>query len=211
MIIPKELLERIEWDTLRNKAPITIENGWDYLREYFVDLDGYFAFLKNLSLDKDKYEKFLYTMFFYLAHDLRQKVGEGAHNIDGFMYQITLSIIEYLSVGESSKTKIQDFTGYFSSLARLRLNDSIVSNPIGKGIPPLNLEFWEVLYDMRNRFIHEAGWFNMPDEGSDMFLSLEKHKKNGEEYIANIKIKFRGYLRFFWEAYLNYFGYKRGK
>jgi hypothetical protein len=74
----------------------------------------------------------------------------------------------------------------------------------------IKLEFWEILYDMRNEFIHNAQWFNLIENTSGAFasISVTKHKNKGEtytRYIADVRIQFKDYLRFFWEAYLKYF------
>jgi len=209
MDIPDKLLVKAKRDALRIKTPKILEEGWSYLRHLFKNEGEYFSFLENLS--QDEYEKFLYTIFFYWAHDLYRIVREKeSFNIDGFMYQITLSITEYLSNGKSPKEKVRKFIGYFSSEACKKLNKAIIAHRI-KNTTQLNLQFWEILYDMRNQFVHEACWFDIPDKNSPshVFISLSKH--NSIEYVVEAKIRFQEYLKFFWEAYLNYFGYKKTK
>ena len=155
-------------------------------------------------------------MFFYWAHDLYRMIKEEAdYNIDGFMYQITLSITEYLSDGENPKKRIRKFTKHFSPETCKTLNKVIIAH-LPKKTEQLKLEFWEILYDMRNDFIHEASWFNIPNNKSTTraFISSSKHRifnseKKNIEYIIEVRIKFQEYLEYFWEAYLDYFGYKK--
>ena len=216
MIIPNGLLVKAKNDALKIKTQRIVEVSWDYLCEQFKDEKDYLGFLSGLSVKK--YEDFLYTMFFYWAHDLYRIVKEEeVSNIDGFMYQITLSMTEYLSDGEYPKEKISNFTKHFSSDICKEINKKIIAHPLNKK-EVLNLEFWEILYDMRNDFVHEAQWFDMPDQKSKAkaFLSLTKHRiynsQNPKKYIVyavEAKIKFQEYLKFFWQAYLDYFGYKK--
>ena len=207
MQIPLEILTKT--NKFQGKIKRIIEEGWNYLQNYFRDEDDYYNFLKNLSRDKDKFEQFLYTIFFYWAHDLyRIAKKEIEHsNIDGFMYQITLSIVEYLQkdVSNGSKARIRDFfTEYLSDSKKTELNDKIIARSIGN-VSLSQIEAWEILYDMRNKFVHEAGWFVMRFGDSFASISIAK-RQDGTEYLADIRLQFTGYLKIFWEAYLKYFG-----
>jgi hypothetical protein len=207
MEIPDALLAKTNKAIFYGRTQNILEEGWHYLQKYFENEHNYLYFVGGLS--KDNYEIFLYTIFFFYAHDLYGVTkGDKKTNIDGFMYQMTLSIIEYLNCDiKGPKNRIKDFIKYFSLNAQSTLNKKIVARfPDSK-----QLQFWEILYDMRNKFIHEAGWFDLIPPGSPASISLSvvknKGKKN-DKYIAKIGIRFETYLRFFLEAYLNYFGYK---
>jgi len=211
MTIPKVLLKKIDKAAFRGKIQRILEEGWNYFNNYFNNEEDYFNFLINLS--KDNYEKLLYTVFFYWAHDLYRIVKEksAGPNLDGFMYQITLSIIEYLNkpISTISKVRIKYFfTKYFSNPNKNKLKDGIKAVHVKNG-PPSKVESWEILYDMRNKFIHGVGWFTMKLDGAFASLSVINERKDGIEYIADIRIQYKGYLKLFWEAYLNYFGYNR--
>ena len=202
-------MEKTDRAIFIGRIPRILEEGWRYLAAYFTNEDQYFTFLENIS--KDKFEDFLYTIYFYYVHDLYRITGDKAIvNIDGFMYQITLSIIEHLNNDKTkSVERIKDFIKYFSSNDISTLNEAIMVQPLN-GVS-IRLEFWEILYDMRNGFIHDAHWFNLIDQDSGAFasLSLIKHRnKDGTytEYLGDIRIKFQEYLRLFWGAYLKYFG-----
>jgi len=207
MLIPEALLTKTDKGQFQGRSKEIIEKGWDYLKKYFRDTDDYFGFLESLS--KDKYEKFLYTIFFYWSHDLFRIIEKKIKdpNILGFMYQITLSMVEYLNenISNQPRERIEDFfTKYFSDSGKIELRNKIIARPINKATLS-QMEPWEILYDKRNEFIHRARWFVMRFEGS--FASLSKIKrKNGNEYFADIRLHFLEYLRLFWEAYLKYFG-----
>lgn len=207
MQIPLEILTKT--NKFQGKTKRIIEEGWNYLQNYFRDEDDYYNFLKNLS--RDKFEQFLYAIFFYWAHDLYRIIKKEVEhsNIDGFMYQITLSIVEYLQkdISNGSKKRIKDFfTEYLSNSKKAELNDKIIAR-FSNDIPTTSLEGWEILYDMRNKFVHEAGWFIMKSDGAFASFGLIK-RKNGIKYYNLIKIQYKEYLKIFWEAYLKYFGRK---
>ena len=206
MVIPQTLLEKKYDIRFQGKVPRILEEGWNYLGENFRNMDDYFGFLESLS--EHQYNKFLYAVFFYWAHDLYRLIeGIEDPNIDGFMYQITLSIVEYLneSIPVGQKERIKDFfTNYFSDPEKEELKSKIIARPIGSTKLP-QIESWEVLYEMRNEFIHNAKWFVM--RFGDGFASLGKVKKrDGTEYLADIRVKFEEYSKLFWKAYLRYFG-----
>jgi len=207
MIVPQNLLTKTKNGRFQGRISRILEEGWTYLRSYFKNKDDYFDFLRNLS--EERYENFLYTIFFYWAHDLYRIIKKDIKdpNIIGFMYQITLSIIEYLNknVSNKSKERIKDFfTKYFSNSSKVNLKSKIIARSLNSISLP-EIEPWEILYDKRNEFIHKAKWFVMKFE--DSFASLGKVKrKNGNEYLADIRLQFPEYLELFWEAYLKYFG-----
>ncbi len=214
MIIPEALLAKTNKPEFqRGRIQRILEEGWNYLRKYFHRESEYFDFLENMS--QDQFEDFLHTIFFYWAHDLyRIPENERISNLDGFMYQITLSIIEYLNhdIINIAKERIKNFfQKYFSPKAHSKLNKTIMVRNLGKNY--IKLEFWEILYDMRNEFIHKAQWFNLIDSASGAFASIdvtEHRSRDGiyTQYIADIRIQFGDYMGFFWEAYLKYFGKK---
>jgi len=205
--IPQELLTSIDND-LKGKIPHILQVSWDYLSDYFTDRDEYLSFLLKLST-KGKYNCFLYTMFFFWAHDLRRMIDKEIKdpNIYGFMYQVTLSIIEYLNNNTSprSKKRLENFfKNYFSKSDKRKIEKGIVVKPYNSNFLP-QLDFWEVLYDMRNEFIHNAQWFILRFEDSDAsYVSITRN--NGDKYLARIEIHFSEYLKLFWRAYLRYFG-----
>jgi len=214
MHIPKELLTKARRASHVEKTPVTIEKSWGYLVKNFETQQEYLAFLEGLP--QDQFDDFIHTMFFYYAHDLYRVTPEGTDNIHGFMYQVTLSIAEYLIKRGHPKQKIKKFMSYFSPLALLEIKNAIVFSPT-KNTVNLPKEPWEVLYDMRNEFIHGAEWFIMPDSKVDMVLGVPERrykdssgKWKSNRYMASASLKFPEYLEFFWEAYLNHFGHKRG-
>lgn len=208
MDIPEILLLKAGSNSLGARSQEIIEKGWNYLRGCFSNEEEYFDFLTRMDIKK--FEDFLYTIFFYYVHDLyRIPAEKRILNIDGFMYQATLSIIEYLNNGISgSRNRIKDFKKYFSPKSIENLKDSIKAKPFSQS--EINLEFWEILYDLRNGFIHKAKWFNLIDEDSEAFASLsviEHRNKDGSftQYFGDIRIKFKEYEKYFWDAYLKYF------
>ena len=107
----------------------------------------------------------------------------------------------------SPKKRIIRFAQLFSRESVIFLNSSITGRL--KDNADFRLAFWEILYDMRNRFIHEADWFNLIEEDSGAFASIVflKHRNNDgsfTEYTGVIRIKFNDYSQLFWEAYSNY-------
>jgi len=96
MNIPKALLAKAGNNSLGIKSQDIIEEGWNYLGSFFKNEEEYFSFLDYMGVEK--FKDFLYTIFFYYVHDLyRIPAEKRISNIDGFMYQTTLSIIEYLN------------------------------------------------------------------------------------------------------------------
>lgn len=207
MIVPEILLTKTDKSQFQGRIPRILEEGWNYLRNYFKDENDYFDFLEDIS--KNQYEKFLYTIFFYWAHDLYRLIKKEIKdpNIVGFMYQITLSVVEYLNkdVSTFSNKRIEDFfTRYFSNSRKIEFKKNIIARSLSN-TPLPQIESWEILYDMRNEFIHRAEWFVM--RFGDGFASLSTIKrKDGIKYLADIRLQFIEYLKLFWEAYLKYFG-----
>ena len=71
MNIPDALLNKTTRYVLSGDVtPRLLEEGIKYLGSFFDSEEKYFDFL--LKLDKDRYDDFLYTIFFYWAHDLYQ-------------------------------------------------------------------------------------------------------------------------------------------
>lgn len=207
MTIPETLFTKTKEGRFQGRVERILDEGWNYLRSYFKDENEYFDFLKNLT--EDQYNKFLYTIFFYWAHDLYRLIRKELRdpNIDGFMYQLTLSVVEYLnkSISEFSRKRIENFfTKYFSAIEQAKLKRGITVRSLGDNPPP-KIESWEILYDMRNEFIHRAAWFSMRIGGGFASLVVVR-RKNGEEYLLDIRINFADYLELFWTAYLKYFG-----
>lgn len=203
MVIPKVLLKKT--NKFRGRIEKILGEGWKYLQYYFKDEGDYFDFL--IALPEEQYEKFLRTIFFYWAHDFYRLGIKNNSSIEGFMYQITLSIIEYLNKKplDWSKKRIKDFFGkYFFDLEKISKNNKkiITARPLEYMLPEKNV--WEILYDMRNGFIHRAEWFTMRFENS--FASLIKTEgKDEKEYLADVRISLSEYLKLFWKAYLRYF------
>jgi hypothetical protein len=208
MFVPEILLTKTDEVRFQGKVQRILEEGWNYLRDYFGNEEGYYDFLQGLS--KEQYEKFLYTIFFFWAHDIRRLIEKEIRNpnIDGFMYQITLSIIEYLNkdVSTLARCRIKDFFARYFSNSNKILENKIIARSLNNTSLP-SIETWEILYDMRNEFIHRAKWFSMRREDGFACLSTVK-RKDGIKYFTDIRLQSTEYLNLFWKAYLKYFNFE---
>jgi hypothetical protein len=213
MIIPEKIInkpvERTSIFYAERKREI-IEIGWRYLFSYFDSEEAYFKFLENLSTEK--FEKFLYTIYFYWAHDLYRltEKKKNRFTIDGFMFQVTLSIIENLNrdISEKSRRRVRYFFNQnFSKEQRKKLNKNITG--FEKNTIPIKRNACNILLDMRNQFVHNARWFNLIDEEKQLLSSFSLTKTpptEEKEYVVDIRISYLDYLEIFWSGFLKYFG-----
>lgn len=197
---------------LPKKTAEIVQVGWIYLALYFKDEKDYFGFLERLS--GEKFEKFLRSIFFYYAHDLYRLIQKSnlRENIDGFMFQNTLSIIEYLNQDISDKSRKRVRVFFADNLSKGHknyLNDKIRAYEKNSASTPIKKDAWDILLDVRNRFIHAAKWFSLIRENGEEFAALSLSKDtNGKEYFADIRIRYLDYLNIFWMGFLMYFGKK---